>query len=51
MHAIRTGAHALDLINDVHAFNHFTKHAVTPTITTFRTKIEESVVIHVNEEL
>lgn len=51
MYVIRTGVYVFDFINDVYVFNYFIKYVVILIIMIFRMKIEESVVIYVNEEL
>lgn len=51
VHAAAAGFHAFDLVDHVHAFNHFSKHAVAPALHVFAAEVQEVVVSHVDKKL
>ncbi|ABI99980.1 conserved hypothetical protein [Escherichia coli APEC O1] len=51
VHTATTGCHTFDFVYHVHAFNHFSKYAVAPTLQAFAREVQEVVINHVDEEL
>ena len=45
------GFHRLDLVDNIHAFNHLAKHAVAPALAGFAGVVQELVVFDVDEKL
>ncbi len=51
VHTAAASFYRFDLLDHVHAFCHFGKYAVTPTLGVFSTEVQEVVIHHVDEEL
>lgn len=51
MEALVAGGDGADLVDHVHAFGHFTEHAVAPALAARCLEVEEVVIDDVDEEL